>query len=298
MKKRLDLYQKHNLKGLLFILPFLIGFLVFFLFPFIQSLMYSFGDLDPNNAYQLVFRGLKNYKRALLEDAEYNRIIIESVTATAAKVPVILIFSFITANLLKQEFPGRIGFRIILFLPVILTSGIVPGLESGDLVQGVLNSSINSDTAGLVNAGSLQELLLEMNFPVSFAGYIMTAVGGILDIVNKSGIQILIFLAALQSISPSLYEASAMEGATGWEHFWKVTFPMITPQVLVCLVYTVIDLFTDLNSTAMKYIQDYSFNKFQFGFASAMAWLYFGVVIIVLAVYTGIISRFIFYYDA
>lgn len=295
--KRLDLVQKHNLKGLLFILPFLIGFFVLFLVPLIQSLLYSFGYLDSENSFKLVFTGINNYKQALFEDAEYNRMLISAVGETAAKVPIILIFSFIIANLIKPVFPGRAAFRSILFLPVILTSGIVPGLESGDLVQTLVDSASSSANV-LVSTESLQNFLINMGFPANMSTYIMSAVTGIIDIINKSGIQILIFLAALQSISPSLYEASAIEGATAWEHFWKVTFPMVTPQILVCLVFTVIDLFTNLNSEVMKYIQDFAFNKFQFGFSSAMSWIYFLVIAVILLIYTGIISRFIFYYDS
>ena len=294
--KKLDLTTKHNLKGLLFIAPFLVGFALFFAFPFIQSLLYSFGKLDSANSFKLVFTGLTNYKRALGEDADFSRMMIEAIANTGLRVPVILIFSFLFANLIKPVFPGRAAFRAILFLPVILTSGIVPALESGDLVQTFVDSSLNSSSV-LVSTASLQEMLLNIGFPVNFASYIMSAVTGILGVVNKSGIQILIFLAALQSISPSLYEASSIEGATAWEHFWKVTFPMVTPQLLVCLVYTIIDLFTDMNSKTMKYIYDFAFNKFQFGFSSAMSWVYFLVIIAVLGVYTLVISRFIFYYD-
>ena len=294
----MDLVQKRNLKGLLFVLPFIIGFLVFFIAPLVTSAFYSFGDLDPHQGYKLIFKGMANYHRALFEDAQFNRMLVQSVQAMAAQVPIILIFSFLVATMIKSSFPGRAAIRAILFLPVILTSGIVSSMENNDLVQGLMTSAMSDASSVLVSTDSLQHFLLNLNFPAGMASYVMSAVTGIFGIINRSGIQILIFLAALQSISPALYEASSIEGATSWDNFWKITLPMVTPQMMVCLVYTIIDLFVDVNNTTMQYIYNFSFVHSQFGFASAMSWIYFMITVVVLAVYTGIISRFVLYYES
>ena len=127
--------------------------------------------------------------------------------------------------------------------------------------------------------------------------FLSNAINGIYDIVVASGVQILIFLAGLQSISPSLYEASSMEGATAWENFWKITFPMISPIILVNSVYTIIDLFTNETNEMMKNIKSTIFNDIKYGYGSAMAWIYFVCIAVILLIVGGLISRKVFYYD-
>ena len=127
--------------------------------------------------------------------------------------------------------------------------------------------------------------------------FLSNAINGIYDIVVASGVQILIFLAGLQSISPSRYEASSMEGATAWENFWKITFPMISPIILVNSVYTIIDLFTNETNEMMKNIKSTIFNDIKYGYGSAMAWIYFVCIAVILLIVGGLISRKVFYYD-
>lgn len=276
--KRLSLKQKENLKGYIFILPFIVGFLFFFVYPFIQSVVWSFGDVDFQNNAAFNFGGIQNYIYSLRSDPEFYQLVISSVADMVLQLPLILIFSFLIANILKPEFAGRNIFRVIFFLPVILSSGIVVSMENYSLMQ---------DLSGLVTVSALQELLIDMNFPSFLAEYISDAVDGIAVIINKSGIQILIFLAALQSISPSIYEASSIEGATAWENFWKITFPMVLPQIIVCMVYTVVNSFISANNEAVKYIYEMAFGNFRFGVSSAMSVVYTVVIIIMLLLFVG-----------
>ena len=204
--------------GYLYILPFIIGFAFLFLYPMIQSVLYSFGTLDQNNGFRLVLEGLENYKKALTKDAVFYRYLLTSVKDMLIELPVILIFSFIMANLLKSGFSGRNIIRVVFFLPVVLSSGIVGRIEADNAVQGMYTDMMTG-SGGLVSQDALRQFLLDSNISTSLATYIMDAIGGILNTVNDSGIQILIFLAALQSISPSLYEASSLEGASAWENF-------------------------------------------------------------------------------
>lgn len=284
--KNSGLIRNREYKGLLYVLPFIIGFIVFYAYPLIQSFVYSLGDLDAQNGYKPVISGFAHYITAIRKDTVYYQYLIESIQDMAFKLPVILVFSFLMANILKPEFAGRNTVRLILFLPVILASGIVIRIEANDMVQGVFSSMV-SDESSLVSSEDLSEFLLGLGFPNAFSSFIMSAVEQISSIVNSSGIQILIFLSALQSISPSLYEASAVEGASGWENFWLITFPMVTPQIIICAVFTIIDLFCNSNNKVMQYIHTQAFSNMQFGLSSAMSWIFTGVIIISLLLYVG-----------
>ena len=276
--KKMTLKQKENLKGYIFILPFIIGFVFFFVYPFMQSFLWSFGDVAFQGNADLTLKGISNYIYALRSDPEFYKLVYSSVIEMMLRLPLILIFSFIMANFLKPKFAGRNVFRVIFFLPVILSSGIVTSMENFSLVQ---------DLSGLVTVSSLQEFLVDMNFPSFLAEYISGAVDGVATIVNNSGIQILIFLAALQSISPSIYEAASIEGATAWEGFWKITFPMVLPQIIVCMVYTVVNSFVSANSQTVNYIYEMAFANFRFGVSSAMSVIYTLVIILMLALFVG-----------
>lgn len=276
--KKLTLKQKSNLKGYIFISPFIIGFLFFFVYPLIQSFVWSFSDIDVKGSLSSELSGFTNYVYALRKDTEFFKLVYTSIGELLIKLPLILIFSFIMANFLKPKFAGRNVIRLIFFLPVVLSSGIVISMEENSLMQ---------DLTGLVTVSSLQEFLMDMNFPVFLAEYIADAVDQVAVIVNSSGIQILIFLAALQSISPSIYEASSIEGATAWESFWKITFPMVLPQIIVCMVYTVVNNFINANSTVISYVYRMAFDKLRFDVAAAMSVIYTLVIVIMLALFVG-----------
>lgn len=296
IKKKARFRKKFSLAGILFVSPFVIGLVFFYIVPVAQSVLYSFGDLDPANSYQLTWKGLEHYHHALFVDSQYIQLLLPGVLSMLAKIPIIIIFSFLFAVILKNSFPGRNGFRMIMFLPVVMCAGIIPGLEESDLMQSVISTGSTQMAAGSIsNLEPIQEFLLGMNLNATFVDYIVSAVNEIFSVINSSGVQLLIFLAALQSVPSSLYEASSIEGATAWEHFWMITFPMVSPQILVCVVYTIIDSFTNLNNSIMTYISDFIYQQFKFGYGMALAWMYFIIVIVILLVASGIISRFVVY---
>lgn len=295
MKGKSKLARSESLHGYLYIAPFILGFIFLFLYPMVQSILYSFGTLDQNNGFRLVLEGIENYKYALTQDTIFYRYLITSVKDMFIQLPIILIFSFIMANLLKAEFVGRNVIRVIFFLPVVLSSGIVGRIEADNVVQGIYKEMITD--GNLVSGDGLRQFLIDLNLSTSLADYIMNAVSSILETVNNSGIQILIFLAALQSISPSLYEAASMEGASAWENFWKITFPVIMPQVVVCVVYTIVDRFVNMNNDVMLYIYDKAYSSLQFGLSAAMSWLYTIVVVVVLVIFAGAFSGINRYYE-
>ncbi|HPV01166.1 MAG TPA: sugar ABC transporter permease [Clostridiales bacterium] len=299
-KKRrgLNLNRKRAMMGYLFVLPFIIGLVTFFAVPMVQSFIFSLNKLEVvEGGYNLIYMGTENYNRALRVHASYTRDLVDSLVYMFTNVPLIIIFSFFAANLLNQKFRGRSVARAIFFLPVILTSGVMLVIDSGDLLQSSLGMTQTDGQEGAFRAVELARLLLQTRLSTRFIDYIVSAVDRTYDIVSASGVQILIFLAGLQSISPSLYEASNIEGATGWENFWKITFPMVSPLILVNTVYSIIDSLTNSNNTVMTLIRDTAFASQDYGLSSAMAWIYFAAILLIVGIVMWIVSRLVFYYD-
>lgn len=298
-KRGLSFAGKEAIVGYLFILPFIIGFISLFVMPLVRSFQFSLNDIRMvTGGYELVPRGWSHYARALTTDADFRRDLAGSFTSLAFNLPTIIVFSFFAANLLNKGFRGRGLARTIFFLPVILASGVIAAVESGDLLLSIAQGSYANEMASSGTGGvQLEELLMQVNLPAEFTAFIVSAVNNLYGIVSQSGVQILIFLAALQSIPSSLYEASTIEGATAWENFCKISFPMVSPYILVNTVYTVIDSFTSANNAVMRRVMSISIDQFEYGYGSAMAWIYVGCILLVLLVVVGIISRFVFYYD-
>lgn len=296
--KKLSLEQKNRYYGLYFILPWFLGFLFLFMVPLIASLRYSLSNLQvTNEGFTLDFIGFANYREALFSHDSYVRTLTESVMNIAVNTPLIIIFSLFFAVILNQKFRGRVLARAIFFLPVILASGIIASIESGDLMQSVVRSANDTTGGGLSVMKNLEltVMLLESGMSPVLVEYLTGAVSRIYEIVSQSGVQILIFLAGLQSISPSLYEAAKIEGSTGYEAFWKITFPMISPLILTNLVYTIIDSF--ISDQTSRLVVDTAFKSFNFGLSAAMSWMYFAVIALVLWVTTALVSRKVFYQD-
>ncbi|WP_091190466.1 carbohydrate ABC transporter permease [Paenibacillus catalpae] len=299
MKRSFTLSQKRSLLGILFILPWLLGFLFLFLSPFLQSIQFSFSELKvAPNGYDLSFIGLDNYHHAIRIDPNFNRILTESVTEMVYNVPMILFFSLFAATLLNSKFKGRALARAIFFLPVILASGAIEEAQSAGLIQLTGSSQIAQELGEQQNGFDpmiLVSILGNSGIPLGFIEYIVTAVNRIYEIIRSSGVQILIFLAALQSVPSTMYEVAKMEGATAYESFWKITFPMVSPLILTNVIYTIIDSFAD--SQVTQYIYETAFTSQNFGLSAAMAWMYTIVVSIILVVVGFVISKRVFYYN-
>jgi ABC-type sugar transport system permease subunit len=298
-KKRSDLKTQKAISGYLFILPFIIGFLAFMVSPLIESLRMSLSNVKivaGSGGFIMEFIGIDNFKRAFFVDPEFNRMLVDEIRKMAVDVPAILIFSFIIAILLNQNFKGRGFVRAIFFLPVILSSGVLVGLEyNNSLLSGMQEVIKKSSAVDLTEV--LQEILLSSGFGERTLKVVFDIINHVYDIAIASGIQIIVFLSGLQTISSSMYEAAKIEGCTVWESFWKITLPMVSPLILVNLIYTIIDFFIKSDSKVMDKISTTMISKMDYGFASAMAWVYFGAVILMIAVFGGIVSRLVFYDD-
>ena len=284
--------------GIFFILPFIIGFLVFMLRPLLQSLIMSMSSINISET-NWPFVGLANYKYALTVDPYFNQYLVEEIPRMAINAVATLVLSFVIAVILNQEFKGRTLARAIFFLPVILASGVLPGIESQNefynMMQGLAQEVANS--SGVDLSAALQDLLSVSGVAGGLFDILFTMIDSIYDIVMASGIQIIVFLSGLQAISPSLYEAAEVEGCTAWEGFWKITFPMVSPLLLVNCIYTIIDFFMKNDNRVMERINEVMYTQFRFGESSAMSWIYFGVALLFIGVSSVIISKGVHYYE-
>ena len=286
--------------GFLFILPFIIGFIFFMLKPLYVSMQMSLsryvintGDMTWNNFY--------NYNYAFNTDPDYNRMLVDEISRMAINVIATLVMSFVIAVILNQKFKGRIICRIIFFLPVILSSGVLPGIETSSSSLNLINSMSQAmgDSSGVNISAALEDLLSVSGVASQVFDVIFQMIDAIYDIVMASGIQIIVFLSGLQSISPSLYEAADVEGCSAWESFWKITFPMVSPLLLVNCIYTIIDFFMKNNNQVMEHINNIYMNgvRMDLGIAAAESWIYFGVAIVFIAISAFIISRAVKSYE-
>ena len=298
-KKRARSLERHRAKaGWMFVLPFLIGFILIYLPIVVESIKLTFCE---STFRSVTFIGWENYKTALVgyatsDGATFLLILFQGLQQLALDVPAILIFSLFMAVLLNQKMVGRAAFRAIFFVPVILSTGLAESVEA----QSVLGSSTSintgegeSTTDQIVSVMDMESLFENLMVGQELAQYVTQLINNIFGIVNRSGVQMLIFLAGLQSISPAIYESCQIDGATSWETFWKITFPMISPMILVNAVYTVIDSFTLQDNLVMSWIG--SLADVTDGVKSSMYWMYFLSVVLIIAAVAGLISAFVFY---
>ena len=277
--------------GYRFILPFIIGFLVFMIRPMILSLRMSFSQVNILTG-ALTPMGTGNYSYAFGTDPEFNQLLVNEIGRMAINVVATLILSFVIAVILNQKFKGRIICRIIFFLPVILSSGVLPGIETSNDILNLMNSINQSvqETSGVNVSAALQDLLSVSGVGSGVFKVIFQMIDAIYDIVMASGIQIIVFLSGLQSISPSLYEAADVEGCSAWESFWKITFPMVSPLLLVNCIYTIIDFFMKNDNRVIEHINEVMYGvQMDLGVASAESWIYFGVALLFIGISSIII---------
>lgn len=288
--------RRKGLYGYGFIGLWMIGTLIFFLIPLIKSLIWSFNDVSIDTGItHLEWAGLKKYSYALTVDENYMDYLSKTLMETLWKTPLILIFSLFIAVILNQKFRGRVLSRAIFFLPVIIATGPVFKIINGDMGStGNTGAAQFSTMFSTDLVGELLQFLGIYGLGENMNTLITTVADNVFGIVWSSGIQILLFLAALQNIPPSAKEAAQMEGATAWEYFWKITFPYVSPFILANLIFTVIDSFTSPTNEVMKRILAMR-DDWKFGEYSAMAWIYFGIVLVAIGIITAIVNKFIYY---
>ena len=300
-RKPMKRSRRKALFGLVFTAPFLIGFLFVFLQILINSIRFSFSDIEMGTGSLIYhFVGWEHYRYAFTVDPDFGANLATAVRQTLVDIPVLLIFALFIATLLNQKMRGRVFFRAVFFLPVILLTGVIAQADYNIAMgSGSLNTVLETGAAagGAIENLSILETLRDIGLAPGVVDYVEGLIDSIFSIVSRSGVQILVFLASLQSISPSIYEAAQMEGATGWEIYWKITIPMLSPYILACGIYTLIDSFTNPDNLVMTIINTAGNNVSRFGLASAMTWSYIVIIVALLGLLCLLLGRFAFYQE-
>lgn len=269
-KRKVKASLIRKVEGSIFIAPWAIGFLVFMLFPIGYSFFMSFHNVRIlATGLSVEYVGVKYYKYIMFENAN---ILLNSLfpflRQALLMLPVIIVFSLLVAIMLNQRFRGRAFFRAVFFLPVIFTTGQV--------VREFMNQG--EGELGFVSQYNLASLVSQ-NLPNAWAGPLVNIMANFVLILWYSGVQIIIFLAGRQTISASVYEAARIDGASPWDVFWKITLPAMMPFVLLNLIYTTVDLFTFPTNPILSQV-----NTGSYGQSSALAWIYFTIIFIFLAI--------------
>ena len=302
MKKHsLTLSQKRTVNGYLFILPWLVGFAAFYVRSLFMTIQFSLSELTVGvSGYELSWVGLQNYLYAFTVHGNFKQILTSSVINMVVDVPLIIFFSLFMALMLNRKFKGRTLVRAIFFLPVILNAeAIVDAIETATMMvaTGVSSSSqeMAQSASGGIGIGYYIDLFGNLMISRDMLEYIVGAVNRITSIVSASGVQIVIFIAALQSIPSSMYEVAKIEGATGYETFSKVTFPMVMPHIITNIVYTVVDSFISSDVVTLAY--NTAFSEFNYGLSSVFSLVSTVVTCAILVLVCGFISKKTFYYN-
>ena len=290
MKKGLkDFTRKKQMYGRMFILPWEIGFVLFFLQPLVQSLVFVFSEVTVNfdeGVFVTKWRGLYNIRYFFLQDSAYVDKLVDSLTSFVYTIPLIVALSLIVGVLLNQKFRGRIVFRSVFFLPVIIATGVVMTYLSGDATAQEMRGGSN-------NGIDISNILQGMNLSANVTGTLLGFVNSIFDLFWDCGIQIVLFISGLQSIPEQLYEVCRVEGANKWEEFWYVTFPMLSGTTLLVIVFTAIEIFTDSSNSVMTY----GFNAMKQNMwwqGPTILWIYFALVGAILGLAVLLIQKKIF----
>lgn len=273
---KMSFEKRKRLSGYVFLAPWIFGAIFFLVYPFIFSLVLSFSSMDGNNFASMQFAGFQNYKDAFVSDIKFLPLFYEVIADTLINTPMIVIFALLAAIFVSRDIKGKGFFRAVFFLPVLLGTGFV--------MQQLQGANVQSGTMEMARGILMPEQLRAYLGP-EISGYIGEFFTRITDIMWSSGVQVIILLAGVQGINPSLYEVARVDGASEWEMFWKITLPMIAPIMLLTIVYTIVASFTEA-SGMMDYIIDKAFGSGlpEFAFSAAMGWIYFVFVLLVLGI--------------
>ena len=290
LRKNVGIETLKSRYAYIFVTPWIIGLLWFFVFPLLQSVLFSFSNVTIGvGKINLEFVGLNNFEYILTEDPLFVDNLFVELGKMFYTVPLIIIISLVIGILLNAKFKGRMLFRAVYFLPVIIAAGPVLKLlfmyQSGNIT----NQAQEEAVAGTMI--DVSTLIAYIGLPTQISEYLNIALSGLMNIIWNCGIQIVLFIAGMQTIPDLLYEVSKVEGATKWEEFWFITFPLLSQVVILVMLYTIVEMMTlQTNSVMMRaYTIMYSQN---YGDASAMLWLYFVIVGIVSALVFWVYMRF------
>lgn len=261
----------------MFVAPWVFGLLVFFFIPLISSLYYSFCNISiTGEGVKATFAGLEHYRNLFEEDAQYLNHLRDSLLSILYSLPIILSLSLILAIALNQKFVGRVVARAIFFLPVIIASGVVMSLLKSEYVRVPLFfDSTSSAALSYSSMIDFEEILGRLNLSAELVGFFSTTLNNVFGLIWSCGVQTVLFISGLQTIPAPLYEVSKVEGASKWEEFWYITFPMLRHVVVLVIIYTMIELFTSVDNAVMSQAYTLMNTSQVYDRSSAMMWLYF-----------------------
>lgn len=279
--------------GYRFITPWLIGQLLFVLVPIISSIGYSFSTVSIlSGEVETVFNGIGNYRDMLKDNPLYVDNLRDAVGSMFTSLPIIVSLSMVMALILNQKFRGRLVFRAIFFLPVIIASGVVMYVLSDDAL-GVplfsMSSGVEYEYGGVIDFNAI---LGDLQLPTQISKLFSEYLGNVFGLIWSCGVQIILFLAGIQGIPEQLYEVSKIEGATKWEEFWYLTVPMLKDVILLVLVYTMITLFTAVDNPVMEQAYSIMQDSQVYDVSSAMLWGYFVIVGVVMGIVLLLYNQF------
>ena len=268
--------------GWICISPWILGLTLFFILPIVQSVIYSFSDVSLQaGGMKSDFIGFANFKYIFIENADYTDYILDSIIQFLYSFPIIIILSLILALILNQKFAGRIFFRALYFMPVIIASGAVLTTILSSTASGV--SNMKQDESIAMSMFNVSDIVGTLGLPEQMSEYFVTVIDGITGLIWSCGVQTVLFIAGMQAVPPLLYEVSNVEGATKWEEFWFITVPSLSRVTVLVAVFTMVELMTASDNKVMKLA--YTFMRSQYyGESSAMLWSYFAVIGIIMAI--------------
>lgn len=276
--------------GRLFIFPWALGVFWFFLMPMFETIRYSVSKIEVSyDGLTFNFVGLENYLYYFTKDPNFVQNLASSIKSLIFSVPLIVVFSLLVAIVLSSKFRGRTFFRAVFFFPVIIASGVVMSVLTENLLMST--SAVSStQPAYMFQAPDLNEWLGVLGVPDKVLAFISDLISQVFNLTWKSGVQILLLLAALGGIPSSSYEVADIEGATEWEKFWKITLPTVMPTLIVAVTYSIIDSFTDTTNSVMKMISE-QFANSRYENASAIGVVYFLCILVIIGIVNALLFR-------
>lgn len=290
-KNKSALFERRARYGYVFIAPLILGVCLIFIPNLIETFLYSVCEIDTANNFALNLSGFGFYREALRSDPKFIPLLADNLKNLVINVPIIVIYSLFIATLLNQEFKGRVIARIIFFIPVLLATGVLADTDKTALLYTGAGQVIDTGVSSGSGFADMTALLSSLSFPKPLIDVVTGAVSNIYTITRSSGLQIFIFLAGLQEIPSSVYEAASIEGCSKWELFWKITFPMIAPQIAVNAIYTIAISATD-NNALLTYSNTLAFGESNYSLATAMNIIYLLALGVFVMLILALIGKF------
>jgi len=281
---RMSMRTREALEGLFFVMPFIVGFALFFAFPLFTSLRLSVSRIDYIIGFRMSFVGFEHFTRAFLIDINFVPMFLIAIRNTLLQFPLTVLMSLIIAVMLNKNIKGRGVFRVAIFIPFLL--------GTGEVMNQLLNQGVEHQVLNIMD-GTIIPYNVLFYFGDTVVLWVQNIFGMLVTVLWGSGVQVLLFLSGLQGISPALYESAKIDGATEWEMFWKITIPMISPMMLLVIIYSIADSFLDIRNPILGYIQDYAFLHAQFPYSAALGWIYFSFILVIIGIVFAGMRRYI-----